>query len=100
MFCYKAKALQALVKLASSQGANRVLISYSDDGHVQLNQLVNELEKTGTAEVVELGSIGRYRPNSTASSRKSEVKEYLIDYRHDGRTQDEQTINAGAVAAK
>ena len=100
VFCYKAKALQALVKLASSQGANRVLISYSDDGHVQLNQLVNELEKTGTAEVVELGSIGRYRPNSTASSRKSEVKEYLIDYRHDGRTQDEQTINAGAVAAK
>jgi adenine-specific DNA methylase len=34
VFCYKAKALQALVKLASSQGANRVLISYSEElGH-------------------------------------------------------------------
>lgn len=89
VFCYKAKALQALVNLASSQRANRVLISYSDDGHVQLNQLIDELEKTGTVEVVELGSIGRYRPNLAASSHKSTVTEYLIDYRRDGRTQNE-----------
>lgn len=89
VFCYKVKALRALVDLASSQNANRVLISYSNDGHVQLDQLVEELEKTGIVEVVELGSIGRYRPNLAASSRKSEVKEYLIDYRRDRRLRNE-----------
>lgn len=89
VFCYKAKALQALVNLISSQRANRVLISYSDDGHIQLNQLIAELKEIGTVEVIELGSIGRYRPNLAASSHKSKVTEYLIDYRRDGRAQDE-----------
>lgn len=82
VFCYKAKALKALIDLASSQKAHRVLVSYSNDGHIQLDQLVEGLEKTGKVEVFELGSIGRYRPNLVASSRKPEVKEYLIDYRH------------------
>lgn len=81
VFCYKAKALPALVRLAASQRARRVLISYSNDGHIQLDELTAELEKTGTVETIELGSIGRYRPNQTASTNGSEVKEYLIDYR-------------------
>lgn len=82
VFCYKARALKALIDLTSSQKAHRVLISYSNDGHIQLDRLVEGLEKSGTVEVVELGSIGRYRPNLVASSHKPEVKEYLIDYRH------------------
>lgn len=85
VFCYKTKALRALADLVSSQNANRVLISYSNDGHIQLDQLVEELEKTGMAEVIEMGSIGRYRPNLTASLHKPEVKEYLIDYRRGRR---------------
>lgn len=85
VFCFKIKALRALVELASSQNANRVLISYSNDGYIQLEHLVAELEKTGTVDVVELGAVGRYRPNPAASSHKAEVKEYLIDYRHSGR---------------
>lgn len=89
VFCYKTKALRALVSLASSQSANRVLISYSNDGHVQLNQLVEELKKTGTVEVVDLGSIGRYCSNSIASLHKPVVKEYLIDYRRDRRARNE-----------
>ncbi len=89
VFCYKAKALPALVKLASKQKAHRVLISYSNDGHIQLDQLVYELKKTGKVNVVELGSIGRYRPNTIARLHKPEVKEYLIDYTHDRRTYSE-----------
>ena len=98
VFCYKLKALPALVDLASSQRAHRVLISYSNDGHIQLDQLVEELKKTGTVDVVELGSIGRYRPNVTASSHKPEVKEYLIDYKRDRGTEREQTFDTGAIA--
>ena len=80
VFCYKVKALNALVNLVESQGARRILISYSNDGHVQLDQLVEKLRKTGTVNIVEIGSIGRYRPNQMASSHKAEVKEYLIDH--------------------
>ena len=100
VFCYKLKALQALVDLVASQKAHRVLISYSNDGHVQLEQLVEELEKTGTVFIVDLGSIGRYRPNVIASSHKSDVKEYLIDYRRDRRAEREQTVDPGAIASQ
>ncbi|MBQ8111496.1 MAG: DNA adenine methylase [Clostridia bacterium] len=84
VFCYKAKALRALVSLASSQTAKRVLISYSNDGHVQLDQLIGELKKTGTVEMFNLGAIGRYRPNQVARLHRPEVNEYLIDYRRGG----------------
>lgn len=81
VFCYKTKALKALVKLVISQNADRVLISYSNDGHIQLDELKNELEKTGYVELTEIGTIGKYRPNQIASSSGSDVNEYLIEYR-------------------
>lgn len=82
IFCYKQKALKALVDLVISQKANRILVSYSNDGHIQLDQLVCELKKTGIVYVRDLGYIGRYRPNVIAGANKQEVKEYIIDYRH------------------
>ncbi len=100
VFCYKVKALNALVQLVTSQNAHRVLVSYSNDGHIQLDQLVSALEKTGLVDVIELGSIGRYRPNQTASLHKPEVKEYLIDYRSNRREKSEQATNAGAAFAE
>lgn len=80
VFCYKTKALKALVRLVVQQKANRVLISYSNDGHVQLESFRDELAKYGDVKIIELASIGRYRPNATASSGKQEVKEYLINF--------------------
>ena len=81
VFCYKTKALKALTNLVVKQSAKRVIVSYSNDGHIQLEELVSELERNGSVNVIELGVIGRYRPNITASQNKSDVKEYLIDYR-------------------
>lgn len=74
VFCYKTKALKALVKLVISQKADRVLISYSNDGHIQLDEFKKELEKTGYVEITEIGTIGKYRPNQIASSSGSDVK--------------------------
>ena len=48
-----------------------------------------ELEKSGFVEIIELGSIGRYRPNQIASTNGSDVKEYLIDYRKKRRGKNE-----------
>lgn len=81
VFCYKNKALSALSRLVVSQHAKRVLISYSNDGHIKLNDLIEDLKKFGDCSLVDLGSIGRYRPNQTASSRQSNVNEFLIDFR-------------------
>ena len=81
VFCYKAKALKALVSLVNSQKSNRVLISYSNEGHINLDELESELRKTGCVKVIEIGSIGKYRPNQIASSKGSDVREYLIEYR-------------------
>lgn len=82
VFCYKAKALDALVRLITNQKAHRVLLSYSDEGHVKLDELRERLSSHGTVEVIDLGSIGRYRPNKVAVENNANVCEYLIDFRH------------------
>lgn len=81
VFCYKTKALKALVQLIVSQKAERIMVSYSSDGHIQLDEFKSELEKNGLVEIIEMGSIGRYRPNQIASANGKNVNEYLIDYR-------------------
>lgn len=82
VFCYKTKALDALVQLITNQKAHRVLLSYSDEGHVRLEELKDRLSTHGTVEIVDLGSIGRYRPNKVAVENNANVCEYLIDFRH------------------
>lgn len=81
VFCYKNKALNALVSLVNSQKSKRVLVSYSNEGHIRLDDFEKELKKTGCVKIIEVGKIGKYRPNQMASSKGADVKEYLIDYR-------------------
>lgn len=81
VFCYKTKALRALTELVMAQKACRVVLSYSNEGHIQLDDLIKELQPYGTVKLVELSTIGRYTPNKVAVSNNTEVKEYLIDFR-------------------
>lgn len=80
VFCYKTKALKALTELILSQKAYRVVLSYSNEGHVVLDNLLDELKPYGKVDLVELSTIGRYTPNKIAVSNSTEVKEYLIDF--------------------
>lgn len=77
-FCYKVRALKALCNLVATVAARRILLSYSNEGHVDLKALTSQLDGLGKIEMYELGSIGRYRPNRQASARRSSVKEFLI----------------------
>lgn len=79
VFCYKAKALGALVDLIASTDANRILLSYSDEGHVALSDLQPQLDLLGTVRVHNLAEIGRYRPNQQAADTRSSVHEFLIE---------------------
>ncbi len=77
-FCYKRRALGALTGLIDGLASNRILLSYSAEGHIDIDDLHCELEKHGSVQTIALKNVGRYRPNKVASGANSEVTEYLI----------------------
>lgn len=83
-YCYKSKALVAITDLVQTLSAERVFLSYSDQGHVPLLPLEESLRKLGSIKVTQLKSIGRYRPNTAASDSGSEVKEFLLEVDRSG----------------
>lgn len=77
-FCYKTRALKTLSRLVDSLKSQKVLLSYSSEGHICMQDLKAELSKIGKSTMYPLGSIGRYRPNKVASSTASDVNEFLV----------------------
>lgn len=80
-FCHKRRALATFEKLLSGIIASRILISYSSEGHVELDPLKDMLRTFGTVAINELGFVGRYRPNKKASRAAVRVSEYVLDLR-------------------
>lgn len=78
-FCYKTKALHAILDCIDLMTAKHVFLSYSSQGHVNLDDLMHVLPEVGKVTLHRLGSIGRYRPNKTAASKEAVVDEYLIE---------------------
>ena len=78
-FCYKSKALNALISLITNCPARRMLLSYSNEGHVDLQELRASLGISYKVQIHDLGEIGRYRPNRQASVNSGSVSEYLIE---------------------
>lgn len=90
-FCYKTRALDALVSLVETVVSRRVLISYSCEGHVDLGDLCAGLERSGTVECTPVHGVGRYRPNRTASANGDSVTEYILSFtRAEGRVEAEK----------
>lgn len=83
VFCYKTKAMNALTALVRKQDANTCFISYSDDGHIELEPFVQILSETGTTIPHQLDKISRYNSHSTQNNDKIDVREYLIEYHRD-----------------
>jgi adenine-specific DNA-methyltransferase len=77
-FCYKTRALKTLSRLVHSLKAQKVLLSYSSEGHICMKDMKIELSKIGRSTMHPLGAIGRYRPNKVASSTSSDVNEFLV----------------------
>lgn len=80
-FCYRTRALSAIVGLVQRHPARRVLLSYSNEGHVELKPLAEALSTLGRLSIAPLGEIGRYRPNRAASDASASVTEYLLELR-------------------
>lgn len=77
-FCYKTRALATLSSLIDHLHSERILLSYSSEGHVAIKDLKPALARIGASTMHPLGEIGRYRPNQTASDWGSNVSEYLV----------------------
>ena len=75
-FYYKNRALPAMLSLIERICAGRILISYSDDGHIDLDELVRGLEPGGTVEVHDLGEVPRYQPRGPVVRS---VAEFVIE---------------------
>ena len=79
-FCYKAHASAAMQKLISGIDSNRILISYSSDGHISYKKLISIAKEFGTVSVKKINNFSRYSPNVTATKRpKKALTEYLIN---------------------
>jgi adenine-specific DNA-methyltransferase len=77
-YCYRARALSALSKLVRGLNAKRILLSYSEEGQVAIDELYQQLKAIGSIEAHTLMNVGRYRPNKAAVAARSSVREYLI----------------------
>ncbi len=80
-FCYRRYALDTIVQLIGCCPARRILLSYSDDGHVPCDSLVSAVGGLGALTVHELGHISRYRPNASSRAARPTVGELLLDLR-------------------
>lgn len=85
-FCYKSRALDALVRWIRECRAERIFLSYSSEGHVELDALHGALKGLvgidGSVKVHALAKIDRYRPNVAAHQGASQVTEYLLEIEH------------------
>lgn len=81
LFCYKTKAPNAMKKLIEGINCNRIIISYSSDGHISLDNLMSIAGDFGNVQLKTFNNFGRYTPNSTSSknSEKKGLTEYLIN---------------------
>lgn len=78
-FCYKRRALGALRRTVEGLRCHRVLLSYSDEGHMSLDEMTGVLGKLGRIEIHHLNEVGRYRPNKTASAARSQTREFIVE---------------------
>jgi adenine-specific DNA-methyltransferase len=98
-FCYKARALDALTRLVLGTTARKILLSYSNEGHVHRDHLVNALTEAGRVTVHNIKTIGRYRPNTVASSAGDTVDEYVIEVAPLAMADEHRPANMEAVCA-
>ncbi|MCY4091473.1 MAG: DNA adenine methylase [Caldilineaceae bacterium] len=80
LFCYKRHALPSMLKLIRGIRANRVLISYSTEGHIDLEELTRGLREYGTVETHQISKIPRYQP--TGSTQKY-VDEFVVEFQRE-----------------
>lgn len=63
VFCYKSKAAHAIKELIAKLSASRILLSYSSEGHVEAEEIIETLRAHGKLKIHEISGFKRYAPN-------------------------------------
>lgn len=81
-FCFKRRATQSLADLidALAPESRRVLLSYSEDGHADLEDLCALTKNWSNVLTREVGEIARYRPNKTSRQGEPSVRELIVQF--------------------
>lgn len=78
-FCYKNKAYKTLSELVESLNAERILISYSSEGHISMQQMSSLAIDNRRVEINPIGNISRYKPNMNGSKFDNTLTEFLVE---------------------
>ena len=78
-FCYKTRALGALSGLVNKIKAARILISYSEDGHISIGDMEAAMRAFGTVHIHSLGPVPRYISNVMSAASHPTVREVLVE---------------------
>lgn len=83
-YCYKTRALDSMCTLLASSKASRILVSYSVEGHVHIDDMRRRFAQFGKVIAHEIGAVQRYAPNAASAERDGTVREILIEIRRSG----------------
>ena len=56
-----------------------MLVSYSNDGHIKMDEMIAAFNNFGMVKVRSLGEINRYEPNKKPLKSISNVNEFLVE---------------------
>lgn len=76
IYCYKKKAPHALLDLVESIKADYIFLSYSSDGHISHEEILNILSTRGTPKFWRV-SYKRFKSNNPRENKNEELKEIL-----------------------
>lgn len=77
-FCHRRRAAHAFNEAVGKLASQRIIISYSDEAHLNREELRQAVEGHGKVTFHDLGAVGRYRPNAVATQQGT-VGEYLLE---------------------
>lgn len=95
-YCYKSTALGSFADLISKLRARRILVSYSTDGIISLQDMLSVLGERGSLTVIPR-RYKRYRVSSQRPSPRPHTVEFVAIASTEGRTHSDDIRNAMTV---
>lgn len=78
-FCYRSRAKMALAQAITRLSCNRILLSYSSEGHLSVEEVIDVLKAVGTVIVHPAKTIARYCSNGVRGHSSLSVREFLFE---------------------
>lgn len=78
-FCYRSRAKSALRQVLNKLSCRRILLSYSSEGHIHIQDVMNVLREVGWVISHPARTVLRYQPNGKPERSDLTVREFLFE---------------------